>query len=168
MTDDSSAPKVDPILVAEIVRSYVAQNSIGVDQIAGLIATVHRALSGLGTNAPAPLAEALTPAVPIRRSVQPDYVVCLECGFRGQSLRRHLRVQHGLEVADYRTRWKLVTDHPVTAPAYSTRRSAMAKQAGLGRKPAAVETLPAPQRRGRPRRELSDPKSTCSQVLSSS
>jgi ROS/MUCR transcriptional regulator protein len=99
MADDSSAQKVDPSLVAEIVSSYVAQNSIDVDQLAGLIVTVHRTLSGLGTNAPAPVAEALTPAVPIRRSVQPDHVVCLECGFRG--------ISHPLEVdsrlPDYRT-----------------------------------------------------------------
>jgi predicted transcriptional regulator len=78
MADDSSAQKVDPSRVAEIVRSYVRQNSISVDQIGGLIATVHRTLSGLGTNAPVPATEALTPAVPIRRSVQPDHVVCLE------------------------------------------------------------------------------------------
>src|SRR5271163_4971591 len=129
MADDSSAQKVDPSLVAEIVRGYVAKNSIGVDQIGGLITTVHRTLSGLGTNAPAPAAvEALTPAVPIRRSVQPDYAVCLDCGFRGQILRRHLRVAHGLEPAAYRARWKLVTDHPLVAPAYSARRSEMAKE----------------------------------------
>ena len=92
MDDDSSEQKVDRSVVAEIVSSYVAKNSIAIDQIGGLIASVHRTLSGLGTNAPAttPSAEGLTPAVSIRRSVQPDYVVCLECGFRGQILRRHL------------------------------------------------------------------------------
>src|SRR5271168_861901 len=155
MADDSSAQKVDPRLVAEIVRSYVGQNSIGVDQIGGLIATVHRTLSGLGTNAPPTRAEALTPAVPIRRSVQSEYVVCLECGFRSQTLRRHLRVQHGLEVADYRARWKLSPAHAFVAPAYSTRRSAMGddgKAGRLGRKPATVETPPTPKRRGHPRR----------------
>jgi hypothetical protein len=76
--------------------------------------------------------------------VQPDYVVCLECGFRAKTLRRHLRMHHGLEVGAYRARWKLPTDHPTTAPAYSERRSAMAKQLGLGRKPGSVEPLPAP------------------------
>src|SRR5271169_6702599 len=111
MADDSSAQKVDPSRVAEIVRSYVRQNSISVDQFGGLIATVHRTLSGLGTNAPVPATEALTPAVPIRRSVQPDHVVCLECGFRGLMLRRHLRNAHGLEPAAYRGRWKLPADH---------------------------------------------------------
>lgn len=130
MADESSGQKLDPGLVAEIVRSYVAKNSIGVDQIGGLIATVHRTLSSLGANAPVPAKEALTPAVPVRRSVEPDYVVCLECGFRAQILRRHLRTAHGLEPAAYRTRWKLATDHPLTAPAYSAQRATMAKAIG--------------------------------------
>jgi predicted transcriptional regulator len=151
MAEDSSSQKIDLNSVAAIVRSYVAKNSVAVDQLGGLIATVHQTLSGLGTNTTAPtLAPAKSaPAVPIRRSVQPDHVVCLECGFRAVTLRRHLRVAHGLEPAAYRVRWKLATDHPLTAPAYSERRSTMAKQLGLGRKSAAVDT-PAP--RGRRRR----------------
>jgi predicted transcriptional regulator len=151
MAEDSSSQNVDPHLVAEIVRGYVAKNSVAVDQLGGLIATVHQTLSGLGTNTTAPtLAPAKSaPAVPIRRSVQPDHVVCLECGFRAVTLRRHLRVAHGLEPAAYRVRWKLATDHPLTAPAYSERRSTMAKQLGLGRKSAAVDT---PTPRGRRRR----------------
>ncbi len=156
MADQNTPQKVDPSMVAEIVASYVTQNSIGVDQIAGLIATVHCTLSNLGTNAPEPLAaEALTPAVPIRRSVQPDYVVCLECGFRGQMLRRHLRVAHGLEPAAYRARWRLSADHALVAPVYSGRRSTMAKQLGLGRKRAEAETS-VPVRRGRPRQAATE------------
>ncbi len=143
MADDSSAQKVDPSLIAEIVSSYVAQNSIAVDQLEGPIATVHRTLSGLGRSAPDPVA--LVPAVPIRRSVQHDHVVCLECGFRGLMLRRHLRDAHGLEPAAYRAHWKLATDHPLTAPAYSERRSTMAKQLGLGRPRQAVEPSSAPE-----------------------
>jgi predicted transcriptional regulator len=111
--------QVETGLVAAIDRSYVATNSVAGDQLASLITTVHRALSGLGTTAPSAVVEALTPAVPIRQSVQQDHVVCLECGFRGQTLRRHLRVRHGLDIAAYRARWKLSPDHPVTAPAYS-------------------------------------------------
>jgi predicted transcriptional regulator len=134
MTDDSSTRKVDPQLVAEIVRGYVVKNSIAVDQLAELISTVHQTLSGLDTNTGAapPATEKLTPAVPIRRSVQPDHVVCLECGFRGKTLRRHLRIAHELEPAGYRVRWKLSPDHPLTAPNYSARRSEMATQLGLG------------------------------------
>ena len=143
MADVGSAQKVDPGVVAEIVSSYVAQNSVGVDQIAGLIVTVHRTLSGLGESVPAPVA--LEPAVPIRRSVQRDHVVCLECGYHGQVLRRHLRMAHGLEPAAYRVRWKLPDNHPITAPAYSERRSTMAKEIGLGRKaPEVAVSTPAP------------------------
>src|SRR5271165_427424 len=153
MAEDSSIEKVNPGLVAEIVSRYVAKNSIAIDQIGGLIESVHRTLSDLGTNAPTttPAAERATPAVPIRRSVQPDYVVCLECGFRGKTLRRHLSTVHGLDRAAYCGRWKLASDHPLTAPAYSASRSVLAKQLGLGRKPAAE--MPAASRRpGRPRR----------------
>ena len=155
MADENTAQMVDLSLVAEIVRSYVAQNSVGVDQVAALIATVHRSLSGLGQSAPASAPAPLVPAVPIRRSVQRDHVVCLDCGYRGQVLRRHLRVAHGLQPAEYRARWKLPADHPITAPGYSERRSTMAKQIGLGRKPQeAVVLAPEavavpPKRRGR-------------------
>jgi predicted transcriptional regulator len=139
MAADNSVSRVDPNLVAQIVRSYVMKNGIAVDQIGEVIAMVHHTLTGLGTNTPTPeaAAERLTPAVPIRRSVQPDYVVCLECGFRGRLLRRHLRTVHGFEPAVYRARWKLPPDHPLTAPAHSAQRSAAAKQLGLGRNPTA-------------------------------
>jgi predicted transcriptional regulator len=144
MADDSTAQMVDLSLVAEIVRSYVAQNTIGIDQVAGLISTVYRSLSGLVESAPAPAP--LVPAVSIKRSVQHDRVICLECGFFSQMLRRHIRVAHGLEAAEYRVRWKLPADHPITAPAYSERRSTMAKRIGLGRKPRkAVASASAPE-----------------------
>jgi predicted transcriptional regulator len=72
--------------------------------------------------------------MPICRSVRPDHVVCLECGLRSKTLRRYLRTAHGLEPADYRARWKLPADHPLTAPSYSAQRSAMAAQFGLGQR----------------------------------
>jgi predicted transcriptional regulator len=158
MAEDSSTEKVNPRLVADIVSSYVGKTSIAVDQIGPLIATVHHTLRSLGANAAASPAmeEKLTPAVPVRRSVQPEYVVCLECGFRAKTLRRHLRMHHGLEVGAYRARWKLPSDHPTTAPAYSERRSAMAKQLGLGRKPGSVEPSPVPRRRGRRRQPAAE------------
>ena len=144
-----SAPGVNLSQVARIVSSYVRHHQLGPDQLAGLIVAVHRALANLGLGPP--VEKAPQPAVPIRRSVQRDYVVCLECGFRAQALRRHLRVQHGLEVVAYRIRWNLPPDYPVTAPAYSARRPAMAKQIGLGRRRASVEPPPEPRRRRRPR-----------------
>ena len=137
---DTTSPGVDLYRVARIVGSYVQHHQIGSDQLAGLIGEVHRAFASLG-RAP-PVQEPLMPAVPIRRSVQQDHVVCPECGYRAQVLRRHLRVAHDLEVADYRTRWRLPPDHPVIAPSYSARRSTMAKQLGLGRKPSTVDASP--------------------------
>ena len=160
MADESTAQKVDRALVVAIVRGYVAKNEMAADQLGGLITTVHRALSNVGMTVPPPVAQALTPAVPIRRSVQQDHVVCLECGFRGKTLRRHLRVRHGLDVAAYRARWRLSPDHPMTAPGYSERRSAMARQLGLGRRPAVSDAPAAPPRRSRSRRPIGSQPST--------
>jgi predicted transcriptional regulator len=148
MAEQVSAPGVDLSRVARIVGSYVRHHQIAPDQLIRLIGEVHRALSSLGQSAAPPVPEPRLPAAPIRRSVQRDYVVCVECGFRGKMLRRHLRV-HGLSVDEYRARWNLPSDHPVTAPAYSQRRSAMAKERGLGRRPDQVEPPPAPPRRRR-------------------
>ena len=131
--------------VAKNVSSHVKHNRVAANKLQTMIASVHQSPSSLG-KAPAPT-EALTPAVPIRRSVHPEYAVCLECGFRGRTL-RHLRVAHGLDPAAYYARWKLPADHPITAPASSARRSAMAKELGLGR----GRSRSAPRRRSRARR----------------
>ena len=153
MAEQDSALKVDLDQVAHIVSSYVRHNQIATGELAGLIVEVHRTLAGLGR-----VEEPPQPAVPIRRSVQQDYIVCLECGHRAQTLRRHLRVAHGLEVAAYRTRWRLPVDYPLTAPNYSARRSTLAKEIGLGRRAGAEPRVPpasrpVTQRRGRrPRR----------------
>jgi MucR family transcriptional regulator, transcriptional regulator of exopolysaccharide biosynthesis len=136
-------------LVTRIVSSYVKHNTLAVNELRMLIASVHQSLSSL-VKAPTPT-EALTPAVPIRRSVHPEYVVCLECGFRGRTLRRHLRVSHGLDPATYYARWKLPADYPITAPAYSARRSAMAKELGLGRGRSRRAAKSATRRRSRTR-----------------
>jgi predicted transcriptional regulator len=113
-------------------RRLCSAQPIAPDQLATLISTVHQALSGLG-KAAAEIEVERTPAVPIRRSVHHDYIVCLECGWRGQMLRRHLATDHGLTVEQYRARWNLSREHPLTAPSYSERRSGLAKQLGLGR-----------------------------------
>jgi predicted transcriptional regulator len=146
-------------LAARIVAAYVRRNEISADQIASLIATVHQALVGLGKPQPI-IATTREPAVPIRRSVGRDFVICLECGWRGQLLRRHISNGHGLTIDAYRTRWKLPREHALVALGYSERRSGLAKQAGLGRTrnepsdaSAASESTVAstPRRRGRPR-----------------
>ena len=154
---------LDRELTSMIVAAYVRRNQVGADQRGALISTVHQALVGLGKPA-AELNEERTPAVPIRRSVHRDYVVCLECGWRGQMLRRHLAAGHRLTVEQYRAQWKLPREHLMTAPSYSEQRSSLAKQIGLGRgrsasreepEPVAPETPAAAQPRsrwrGRPR-----------------
>ena len=161
MPDEPSSASVDRELATKIVAAYVRRNQVATDQISTLISTVHQALASLGKPAAEP---ERAPAVPIRQSVRRSYVVCLDCGWRGQMLRRHITAAHGLSVEDYRARWSLPTDHALTAPAYSEHRSTMAKQIGLGRvrgtsaqTPAAPETegatptQPSPKRRGRPR-----------------
>jgi predicted transcriptional regulator len=145
---------IDPRLVAEIVASYVSHNSIATSELPNLIAIIHRCLAELGKPAGMP---APTPAVAINRSYSRDFVVCLDCGWRGLILRRHLTVGHGLSPHDYRARWNLRDTHPLVAPAYSERRSSLAKQLGLGRgrqaSAAAPEPpAPPPKRRGRSRR----------------
>lgn len=132
MADEPPSASLDRELTANIVAAYVQRNQIGSDQLTSLISTVHQALVGL-RKPPAETETERTPAVPIRRSVHRDYIVCLECGWRGQMLRRHLTTGHGLSIDQYRARWNLPRDHPLTAPSYSERRSDMAKQLGLGR-----------------------------------
>jgi predicted transcriptional regulator len=150
------------LAAAKIVGAYVQHNQIAPEQMASLISTVLQALANLGRSAAASPVER-TPAVSIRRSVQRDFVVCLDCGWKAQVLRRHLSTAHGLTVEQYRERWNLPADHAMTAPAYSERRSTMAKHFGLGRgdrpapgeasEPAVLESpaAPQPRRRGRPR-----------------
>jgi predicted transcriptional regulator len=115
------------------VAAYVRNNQLAADQIAGLISSVCQALANLETRTVSEEVQP-TPAVPIRQSVRPDYVVCLDCGWRGLVLRKHLSAAHGLTVQEYRARWDLPADHAVIAPEYSARRSAMAKRVGLGRR----------------------------------
>jgi predicted transcriptional regulator len=116
----------------------VRYHRVGTDQISDLITSVHQALGQLGQ--PVAPEEILIPAVPVRRSVQRDYVICLDCGYRGKALRRHISTRHGLNRVEYLKRWGLRSDHPLTSPAYSERRSTMAKAFGLGRKSTAQAT----------------------------
>jgi predicted transcriptional regulator len=133
--------RVSPHLTTKIVRGYVRHHTLGPDQLPDLIASVHRALGQLGQQVQP--AGVLTPAVSIRQSVRHEYVVCLDCGYRGKTLRRHVGVRHGLTGDEYRRRWGLRSDHPLTAPAYSEQRSTLAKELGLGRK-SVTAVAPAP------------------------
>jgi predicted transcriptional regulator len=124
--------EVDPHLTAKIVQSYVRHHRLGPDQLSDLISSVHRAIGQLGQ--PPEPEEVLIPAVSVRRSVHRDYVICLDCGYRGKTLRRHIFARHGLSRDEYRQRWGLRSNHPLTAPAYSEHRSTTAKARGFGRK----------------------------------
>jgi predicted transcriptional regulator len=132
MPDAPPSPTLDTKLTTNIVAAYVRRNQIGADQLPIVISTVHQALAGLGESKAETEIER-TPAVSIRQSVHRDYVVCLDCGWRGQMLKRHLATGHGLSVDQYRARWNLSREHPITAPGYSEQRSGLAKQIGLGR-----------------------------------
>src|SRR5215472_7324302 len=107
-------PKVDPQLTTTIVKSYVGHHTVVAGQVPELITLVHRALGQLGT--PLQPEEVHTAAVSVRQSVRHEYVVCLDCGFRGKTLRRHINAQHGLSPDKYLARWGLRRDHPLTAP----------------------------------------------------
>jgi predicted transcriptional regulator len=117
-------------MTAEIVAAYAGNHQLSGDKLAALISSVHAALIGPSAE-PGP---ERTPAVPIRRSVHQDYVVCLECGWRGKMLGRHIAGRHQLTQTEYRARWDLSRKHPLTAPGYSQWRSEFAKQVGLGRR----------------------------------
>ncbi|MDF0490586.1 MucR family transcriptional regulator [Sphingomonas sp. H39-1-10] len=160
MTDSADKSSRLITLTADIVSAHVANNSISVSDLPTLIGNVHAALAGLGT-VPV-LAEApAQPAVAIRSSVKPDYIVCLEDGKKLKMLKRHLMTHYQMTPADYRAKWHLPADYPMVAPNYAETRRALAHKIGLGRKavlkPVAappVEGNAAPKRRG-PRKKLS-------------
>lgn len=121
-------------LGAGIVSAYVSRNHVSADAVPEIIRSVHGALQQLtGVAPPAPPEERPRPAVPIGRSVQHDYIVCLEDGKRLKMLKRYLRSRYNMDPDDYRRRWGLSPDYPMVAPAYAARRSDFAKQIGLGR-----------------------------------
>ena len=119
-------------LSATIVSAYVSNNTVPSMEIPDLISEVYSALMRV-TNVAAP-AEPLKPAVPIKRSVTPEYIVCLEDGKKFKSLKRHLRNEYGMSAEQYRTKWGLPPDYPMVAPNYSLERSRLAKQMGFGQR----------------------------------
>src|SRR5215213_4074092 len=120
-------------LAAEIVSAFVSNNSVPVAELPALIGNVHDALSKVATGTMQQVPEEpKQPAVPIRKSVQPDYIVCLDDGKRFKSLKRHLRTVYNLTPDQYRAKWGLAHDYPMVAPNYAAARSEMAKSMGLG------------------------------------
>jgi predicted transcriptional regulator len=121
-------------LTTEIVSSHLANNTLAAAELPELIQMVFRKLADLAGDADVP-AEELVPAVPIKKSVTDDYIVCLEDGKKLKMLKRHLATAYGLTPEDYRAKWGLKADYPMVAPNYAAKRQALAKQIGLGRKP---------------------------------
>jgi len=126
-------------LTAKVVAAYVGQNTLSFDQIPGVIATVYGSFANLGKS-PEPVAEIKAPAVAIKKSVTPDYIVCLEDGKKLKMLKRHLRSTYGMSTDEYRAKWGLPADYPMVAPNYAKSRSEMAVRLGLGRKATPSET----------------------------
>jgi predicted transcriptional regulator len=121
-------------LSADIVSAYVGHNALSVADLPKLIADVHSALKNLRSNGAASAPAELKPAVPIRKSIAPDFLICLEDGKKFKSLKRHLRTHYDLSPEQYREKWGLPADYPMVAPNYSETRSRLAKDNGLGRK----------------------------------
>jgi len=131
-TTDTESQMVDPRLTIRIVQSYVRHHAVGAGEVSEVITSVHGALSQVLR--PNPPEKVLTPAVSVRQSVRHDYVVCLNCGYRGKMLHRHISKRHGLSPDEYLKRWGLRKNHPLTAPGYLEQRSSMAPELGPGRK----------------------------------
>jgi predicted transcriptional regulator len=132
---ENQAFKSDDILrlATEIVAAYVSNNPLPVSEIPAMIKSVHSTLGGLGGTSPGEVQTAQKPTVPIKRSVTPDYIICLEDGKKLKMLKRYLRSNYNMTPEEYRAKWGLPADYPMVAPNYAAQRSEFAKKIGLGR-----------------------------------
>jgi predicted transcriptional regulator len=119
-------------LTANIVSAYVSNNTVPAAEIPALISQVHSALSRVSSHQSVILSEPLKPAIPVKKSITPEHIVCLEDGKKFKSLKRHLRTQYNMTPEQYREKWNLPPDYPMVAPNYAAARSKLAKQMGLG------------------------------------
>jgi len=133
MTDQPTSSEI-LTLTAEIVASHVSNNNVATADLPALISQVYASLAGAAPK-PKTEAERPNPAVPIKKSVMPDYIVCLEDGKKLKMLKRHLKTRYDMTPEQYRERWGLPADYPMVAPKYAEQRSALAKKIGLGTKP---------------------------------
>ena len=137
MTDDTSRDNMGSSdllrMTTEVVAAYLGNNSVPASQISEVISTVHDALKNLSSDAREPEPEPLRPAVPIKKSVTPEFIVCLEDGKQLKMLKRHLRTTYDMTPEEYRAKWGLPADYPMVAPNYAQQRSDFAKKIGLGR-----------------------------------
>ena len=143
--EDNMEDQTDYVsLAADIVGAYVGNNSVAAADLPALIQSVHAALSATAVGAPAaPEAEPLKPAVSVKKSVMPDYIICLEDGKQFKSLKRHLSTKFGLSPEEYRAKWGLPADYPMVALNYAASRSELAKKMGLGQQRAAAAATKA-------------------------
>jgi predicted transcriptional regulator len=139
--DTQESPNLSE-LTADIVSAYVSNNNVRPEELASLINDVHAALQKAPSNKAQPAPEPQQPAVPIKKSVTPDYIISLENGQKFKSLKRHLMNSYGMTPNEYRAKWGLSSDYPMVAPNYAKSRSELAKSMGLGRK-AKAEATPA-------------------------
>ena len=144
MDDDSSHPELLS-LTTKIVAAHAGGNKLATGDLPALIGSVFEALRTVGTVAVAKPVEALAPAVPIKKSVRPEFIVCLEDGKQLKMLKRHLKTRYNMTPDDYRKRWGLPNDYPMVAPAYAAQRSELAKSIGLGRRRADPTPAPEPE-----------------------
>lgn len=121
-------------LTSKITVAYVGNNTISMNDLPGVVSSIYRSLAGLGSTPEVPPVEERRPPVPIRKSVTPEYIVCLEDGKKLKMLKRHLKTVYDMTPEDYRAKWGLPPEYPMVAPNYAQARSAMAKSLGLGRK----------------------------------
>jgi len=121
-------------MAVDIVSAYVGNNPVPANQVPEVISTVYSSLTGLDGSSAGTASEPLKPAVAVRRSITPDYLICLEDGKKLKMLKRHLRAVYGMSPEEYRAKWGLPADYPMVAPNYAKQRSNFAKQIGLGRK----------------------------------
>lgn len=154
-TDDETLPDFIE-LAGDIVSAFVSNNSVPIADLPALIASVHATLSKLNHSTIEEKPEPLTPAVSVKRSITPDYIVCLEDGKKFKSLKRHLRTRYDMTPEQYRSKWNLASDYPMVAPNYAAARSELAKNMGLGQQrrkqedvSAEPEAKAAPAPRGR-------------------
>jgi predicted transcriptional regulator len=142
MSDQTDLPLV--VITTGIVANYVGNNAVPTSELPALIASVQAALVKLQSGPVEEAAKVLTPAISIKKSITPDYIICLEDGKKFKSLKRHLRTQYDLSPDDYRAKWGLPSDYPMVAPNYAQARSDLAKSMGLGQQRRKAAPAPEP------------------------
>jgi predicted transcriptional regulator len=131
MPDNVNSPNYVE-LAADIVSAYVSNNSVATSDLPSLISDIHAALMRISNGVVETPSEILKPAVPVKKSITPDYIICLDDGKKFKSLKRHLRTQYNMTPEEYRERWGLPAEYPMVAPNYAQARSQLAKKMGLG------------------------------------